>query len=96
MAKEESKQKKKLPTAEKREIRNSKKRLINKAFKSEVRTTVRNFESALKAQDKEATISALSSLYSHMDLGVKRGVFKANKAGRIKARAAAKAAALAS
>ena len=52
MAKEAQK-KTKRPTALKRDIRNDKHRLINKSFKSNARTTMRTFEEALQAQDKE-------------------------------------------
>ena len=91
MAKEkEEKKKVKRPTALKRDIRDDKMRMINKSFKSNARTTLRTFDEALKAQDKEKIQSALSNLYSVMDKGVKRGVYKPNKAARIKARATLK------
>lgn len=85
MAKEEKK-KVKRPTAQKRDLRNEKMRLINKSFKTNVRTTMRSFEEALKAQNNERIQATLSEVYSAMDIGVKRGVFKINKASRIKAR----------
>jgi len=84
MAKEEKK-KTKRPTAQKRDIRNSKRREINKSFKSRVRTAMRTFEDALKAKDKDQIQQALNSVYSMMDKGVKRGIYKRNKAARIKA-----------
>jgi small subunit ribosomal protein S20 len=86
MAKEEKK-KTKRPTALKRDIRNDKHRLINKSFKSNARTMVRNFEEALQTQDKERQHEALKQIYSVADKGVKRGIYKPNKAARIKARA---------
>lgn len=86
MAKQDKK-KIKRPTAQKREIRNNKRRMINKSFKSQVRTTMRSFDDALKAQDNEQIQRALSTLYSAMDKGVKRNIYKRNKAARIKARA---------
>ncbi|MCC5831622.1 MAG: 30S ribosomal protein S20 [Chlamydiales bacterium] len=85
MAKEEKK-KTKRPTAQKREIRNSKRRLINKVFKSQVRTAMRSFEEALKGNDKEKIQQSLNAVYSMMDKGVKRGIYKHNKAARVKAR----------
>ena len=96
MAKKEEKKKKKRPSATKREIQNKKTNLINRIFKSEVRTTLNHFEVALKAQDKEAVVSTCSSVYSMMDKGVKRKLFSAHKASRVKARTAAKVAAQAS
>lgn len=90
MAKKEEKKKTKRPTAEKREIRNSKRRLINKSFKSQVRNAMRSFETALKANDKDQIQQTLNSVYSMMDKGVKRGIYKHNKAARLKARACQK------
>ncbi len=89
MAKEEKK-KTKRPTAQKRDIRNSRRRQINKAFKSSARTTTRTFEEALKAGDKEQIQTSLNALYSMMDKGVKRGIYKRNKAARVKARSTQK------
>lgn len=93
MAKDEKK-KTKRPTAQKRDIRNSKQRLINKVFKSQVRTAMRSFEEALKGNDKEKIQQSLSSVYSMMDKGVKRGIYKHNKAARVKARTTQKVLAL--
>ena len=90
MAKEEAKKKTKRPTAEKRDIRNSKRRLLNKAFKSQVRTAMRSFEEALKAKDKDQIQTALNGVFSMMDKGVKRGIYKRNKAARIKAHSSQK------
>ena len=89
----ESKAKKtKRPTAEKRMIQNAKRNLINKAFKSRVRTAVRAFESALEKSEAELIQTSLSQVYSFMDKAVKRGLIKINKASRTKERFAAKAA----
>jgi len=86
MAKEEKK-KTKRPTALKRDIRNDKHRLINKSFKSGARTTMRSFDEVLQTKDKERIQHALNEIYSSADKGVKRGIYKVNKAARIKARA---------
>lgn len=93
MAKQEKK-KTKRPTAQKRDIRNNKRRLLNKTFKSQVRTAVRTFEEALKGDDKERIQHALNSVYSMMDKGVQRGIYKRNKAARVKARSTQKVLAL--
>lgn len=92
--KEEPKAKTKRPTAEKRVIQSEKRRLINKSFKSQVRTVMRSFEEALEAKDKERVKASLSEIYSVMDKGVKRRLFTTNKAGRLKERAFNKTAAL--
>lgn len=83
--KEEEKKKIKRPTALKRDIRNGKHRLINKVFKSETRTTMRCFEDAIKTGDATQIQKAMNEVYSMMDKGVKRGVYKINKAARLKA-----------
>ena len=91
MANEKEEVKKvKRPTAEKRDIQNEKKRLRNKAFKSKVRTAIRNFEEILPKGEAEAIKEKLNAVYSMMDKGVKKGVFKINKASRTKSRLAAR------
>jgi small subunit ribosomal protein S20 len=83
---EQAKKNTRRPTALKRDIQNEKKRLLNKSFKSKVRTAMNSFDSAVQAQEKDRISLALNQVYSLMDKGVKRGVFKANKAARTKAR----------
>ncbi len=78
------------PTAKKRQIQSEKRRLENKTFKSQVRTATRSFEEALKGASSETTQARLNELYSLYDKGVKKGVFKSNKAARSKSRLAAK------
>ena len=97
MAKEEGKKedknkKERRPQAQKRDIQNKKRRLMNKAFLSEVKTGIRHFEESLAKGDAAAVKSNLNEVYSLMDKGVKRGSFKINKASRTKARLAVKAA----
>lgn len=85
MAKEKS-QKKKRPTALKRCLQNEKKNLRNRVFKSRVRTAVRSFEEKLKAKDTDGAKEQLKTVHSFMDKGVKIGVYKTNKAARVKSR----------
>jgi small subunit ribosomal protein S20 len=87
----EKKAKEKRPTPIKRDLQNEKRRLRNRAFKSNVRTTIRHFEESLSKGDAEASKRLLSEVYSVMDKGVKLGVFKLNKASRTKARVTARA-----
>ncbi len=97
MAKDKEEKKKiKRPTAEKRDIRNLKKSMASRVFKSQIRTSLRAFDQALKDQEKDQIQQKLNGVYSFIDKGVKRGLFKQNKANRIKAAAAAKVAAQAS
>ena len=86
-AKEEPKQKKtRRPTALKRAEQSEKRNLRNRMFKSRVKTAMRQFQEASAAGDSSAITAKLSEVYSLMDKGVKRGVFKANQAGRTKSR----------
>jgi len=84
----DEKKQKKRPTAEKRMIQNQKANLRNKAFKSSVRTAMRAFSEAAKSG--EGITEKLSAIYSLMDKGVKRGIYKKNTAGRTKSRLAAR------
>lgn len=91
MAKEkEAEKKSKRPTALKRDVTSEKKRVINKSFKSKSRTVFRAFETAQTLGEKPKVTESLSQLYSILDKGVKKGIYKPNKANRLKARAAAK------
>ena len=76
--------KKKCPTAQKRIKQNKKRHALNRSFKSKVRTTIRSFENALSAGEKEKMQSTLHAVYSLMDKGVKKGIYKENKAARVK------------
>lgn len=93
MAKEEKEKKAptKRPSALKRDIQNEKRQLINKSFKSKVRTTLRSFEESLKSKDEGKIQTALKEIYSISDKGVKKGALNPNKANRLKERAQAKA-----
>lgn len=89
--KKEEAKKVRRPQAVKRAIQSEKRRMINKNFKSSVRTAIRKFEEDLAKGDAAVTKQNLSEVYSLMDKGVKRGVFKINTASRTKARLTAKA-----
>lgn len=84
------KQKERRPTAQKRDIQAEKSRLRNKSFKASVKTAIRQFEDAIKSGDADTTKQRLDNVYSMMDKGAQRGVFKLNKASRTKARMAAR------
>lgn len=92
MAKEAAKKtKERRPTPLKRDLQNEKRRLMNKSFKSSVRTSIRYFEETISKGDEATIKDRLNDVYSMMDKGVKRGIFKLNKASRTKARLAARA-----
>lgn len=91
MAKEEAKKAKvKRPTPLKRDMQAEKRRLRNKAFRSSVRTAIRQFDESLPKGDPSTVKQKLDAIYSLMDKGVKRGVYKQNKANRTKSRLAAR------
>lgn len=81
---DEKKAKPKRPSAKKRDIQNEKRRLRNRAFKSQVKTMVRAFEKDLTEKKEDDAKARLNTLYSLLDKGVKRGIYKLNKASRLK------------
>lgn len=89
MAKEEEK-KVKLSTALKRDLQNEKRRLINKTYKSRVRTAIRAVQEAVTKGDQASTEAKLNEAYSILDKCAKKGVFKVNKVSRTKSRLAAR------
>ncbi len=81
----------KRPSALKRDLQNQKNRLRNRSHRSEVLTAVKSLTASLSNKEAaEVTKEKLSTIYSLMDKGVKKGVFKANKAARTKSRLAAR------
>ena len=83
----------KRPTAEKRNLQNQKRRLVNKGYKSQVRTAIRSLHDFLDKKEAVQTAQKLQDVYSILDKCVKKGVFKLNKASRTKSRLAAQVAA---
>lgn len=82
MAEEKQEKKKtKRPTAQKRDIQNAKRKLQNRSFKSRVKTAVRSFQK--EDSDKNAQLNSVLSL---IDKGVKMGIYKLNKASRLKSK----------
>ncbi len=82
----------KRPTAEKRVLQTLKRQGVNQMFKSRVKTAIRRFEDLRKQGSTSQVKEQLDEVYSLMDKGEKRGVFKGNKASRTKSRLAAKVA----
>ena len=80
------KAKTKKPTALKRDEQSIKRNLRNRSFKSKVTTAMRTLEDAISKKDSPSAKAKLSDVYSLMDKGVKKGIYKANKAGRVKSR----------
>jgi small subunit ribosomal protein S20 len=87
--KEKAKVKK--PSPLKRDEQSVKRNLRNRSFKSKFTTAVRSFEETLSKKEASAVKTKLSDIYSLMDKGVKKGIYKLNKASRVKSRFEARA-----
>lgn len=84
MAEEEKKVK--LPTALKRNAQNIQRNAHNRSYKAKVSTAVRSLQECVKKKESAEIPTKLSTVFSLMDKGVKTGIFKLNKASRVKAR----------
>lgn len=81
----------KKPSALKRDLQNQKRRLRNRSYRAEVLTAVRSLNASLTNKEPvEKAKEKLNAIYGLMDKGVKKGVFKANKAARTKSRLASR------
>ena len=76
----------KKPTALKRDLQAKRRNVCNRSFKSKVNTAVRALNESLTQKDATAAKANLSDVYSLMDKGVKKGIYKGNKANRVKSR----------
>lgn len=81
--KENATKKVKRPSALKRYLQSEKRRVRNKTFKSKISTALKTFEKSIKTAE---AAGKLDEVYSLADKGVKKGIFKPNKAARIKSR----------
>lgn len=91
MAKEEKEIKKeKRPSAQKRDMQHTKRRSRNRMFNSSVKTAIRHYDEVLEKGETDKTNESLNQIYSLLDKGVKKGIFKLNKASRTKSRLAAR------
>lgn len=94
MADEKKAAKVRKPSALKRDIQSEKRRLRNRSYRSSVLTAIRGFETSLAQKEApEAVKAKLNTVYSLMDKGVKKGIYKSNKAARTKSRLTARFAA---
>jgi small subunit ribosomal protein S20 len=83
----EEKKAKKRPTEKKRIIQSKKRQLRNKSFKSKTKTAIIDFKKSLKNKE-EGIKDKIKTVFSLMDKGVKKKIFKKNKANRIKSKMA--------
>ncbi len=73
-------------SAEKRHAQSLRRRLRNKAKKSEVRTGIKKFLDLAKGSDKPAAETEFRTVESLMDSAARKGVFHRNTAARQKSR----------
>ena len=93
MAEEKKDKKIKRPSALKRIMQSEKKRMVNKSFKSRIKTGINALTNSISKKEPKETIQQnLNAIYSLMDKGVKKGVCKKNKAARLKSNFQAKSA----
>lgn len=89
MAEEKKEKKVKRPSALKRDLQNERRRLSNRSFRSSVSTAVRSLRDAVAEKEASALIEQqLKKIYSLVDKGVKKGIFKPRKGARTKSRLA--------
>lgn len=81
-----AKTQKKRPTALKRELQNKVRHQRHRAYKSRVRSALRHLEESLSQKDQEKTESYKNLVFSLMDKGACKGIYKKNKSSRVKAR----------
>jgi len=77
------------PSALKRDIQAMKNNERNRSFRSKVSTAVRSLKDSVSKKDTAAAKASMQSVFSLMDKGVKKGIFKQNKASRVKSRLSA-------
>ncbi|MFA5005969.1 MAG: 30S ribosomal protein S20 [Candidatus Izemoplasmatales bacterium] len=71
-------------------LTSEKKRQANSAFKTSLKTAMKNVELAVAKGDKEAAASALALAYKKLDKSVAKNIHKANFASREKSRLSVK------
>lgn len=80
-------EKTKRPSALKRDMQSEKRRLANRSYRAKVQTAIRSFQQAVEQKEAaESVKTKLNQIFSLMDRGVKKGVFKNSKAARTKSR----------
>ncbi len=75
-------------SAQRSERRNQVRRMLNRAAKSKVRTSIKKFEEALKANDKSAAEVAMKESFKLLDSAVNKNVMHRNTVDRKKSRMA--------
>ncbi len=75
-------------SSQRRERRNQARRLLNRAAKSKVRTSIKKFEAAINANNKEEASVLMHESFKLLDSAVNKGVMHRNTVDRKKSRMA--------
>jgi len=78
-------------SAEKRVRQSERRRVVNRANRTKLRTSIKKFRSALKASDAGQVGALLPQTVSEIDKAVQKGVLHRNAAARHKSRLTARA-----
>ena len=81
-------------SAKKRLRTSLKRRAVNRAGKSRLKTTEARLDDVIKTGNREAAVTALSRCFSELDKAAKKGTIHPNRADRKKSRLAARVARL--
>ena len=79
---------KKRASTVKRQTQSKRRHILNRSFHSSIRTAIKKFKESAPANDKAKNYEMLSEVYSIVDKGVNKSIFKRNKADRLKERLA--------
>lgn len=78
------------PSAKKRMRQNTKRRALNRWRKDQMKTSLKNFEEALKSADEAKMKETLSACFKALDKVASKGTIHKNAANRKKARLSVK------
>jgi len=85
--KENGKEKKaRRPSALKRDEQSLRANAKNRSYKAKVSTAIRSFQDLVGKKDSAAVKGKLNDIFSLVDKGVKTGIYKQNKAARVKSK----------
>ena len=70
----------------KRNLQNEKRRVANSAFKSGLKSSIKEVELSVENNDKEAAVKALAGAYKKLDKAVAKGIHNKNFVARNKSR----------
>ncbi|MBS0607105.1 MAG: 30S ribosomal protein S20 [Parachlamydiales bacterium] len=74
------------PSALKRDEQSLRRNAKNRSYKAKVSTAIRSLQDSMSKKDAAAAKGKLDDIFSLVDKGVKTGIYKQNKAGRVKSK----------